>query len=83
MAVDTFIRKGTIANGCTFSRGKKCLFLTVAIATSNSFLIPTHQVNALYMGPGEYRTRDYIKIGGPLAILYIAILVAMTYFLYL
>ena len=29
--------------------------LTVAISTSNSFLIPTHQVNALIMGPGEYR----------------------------
>jgi hypothetical protein len=26
--------------------------LAVAIATSNSFLIPTHQVNALIMGPG-------------------------------
>jgi len=26
--------------------------LTVAISTSNSFLIPTHQVNALIMGPG-------------------------------
>jgi di/tricarboxylate transporter len=35
------------------------------------------------MGPGAYRTKDYIKIGGPLAILYIVILVAMTYFLYL
>jgi di/tricarboxylate transporter len=28
--------------------------LTVAIATSNSFLILTHQVNALIMGPGGY-----------------------------
>ncbi len=28
--------------------------LTVAISTSNSFLIPTHQVNALIMGPGDY-----------------------------
>ena len=32
--------------------------LTVAIATSNSFLIPTHQVNALIMGPGGYRVPD-------------------------
>ncbi|MEO1379487.1 MAG: SLC13 family permease, partial [Pseudomonadota bacterium] len=29
--------------------------LTVAISTSNSFLIPTHQVNALIMGPAGYR----------------------------
>jgi hypothetical protein len=28
--------------------------LTVALATSNSFVIPTHQVNALIMGPGGY-----------------------------
>jgi di/tricarboxylate transporter len=35
------------------------------------------------MGPGEYKTKDYIKIGGLLAIVYIAILVAMTYFFYL
>jgi len=32
--------------------------LTVAIATSNSFLIPTHQVNALIMGPGGYKVPD-------------------------
>jgi di/tricarboxylate transporter len=57
--------------------------VVVGLGVSNSFILPTHQVNALYMGPGEYRTRDYIKIGGPLAILYIAILVAMTDFLYL
>jgi len=57
--------------------------VVVGLGVSNSFILPTHQVNALYMGPGAYKTKDYIKIGGPLAILYIAILVAMTYFLYL
>lgn len=57
--------------------------IVVGIGVSNSFLLPTHQVNALYMGPGEYKTKDYIKIGGILAIIYIAILVAMTYTFYL
>ena len=57
--------------------------VVVGLGVSNSFILPTHQVNALYMGPGAYRTRDYIRIGGPLAIIYIAILVAVTYFLYL
>jgi di/tricarboxylate transporter len=57
--------------------------VVVGLGVSNSFILPTHQVNALYMGPGGYRTKDYIKIGGPLAIIYIAILVAMTYFFYL
>jgi len=57
--------------------------IVVGLGVSNSFVLPTHQVNALYMGPGAYRTRDYIKIGIPLAIIYITILVTMTYVLYL
>jgi di/tricarboxylate transporter len=57
--------------------------IVVGIGVSNSFILPTHQVNALYMGPGEYKTKDYIKIGGFLALLYITILVLMTYFFYL
>jgi len=57
--------------------------IVVGIGVSNSFILPTHQVNALYMGPEEYQTKDYLKIGGLLAIIYIAILVAMTYFFYL
>jgi di/tricarboxylate transporter len=57
--------------------------IVVGLGVSNSFILPTHQVNALYMGPGEYKTRDYISIGGGLAVIYIAILVAMTYFFYL
>ncbi len=57
--------------------------LVVGLGVSNSFLLPTHQVNALYMGPGEYRTKDYIKIGGILSTIYISVLVAMAYFFYL
>ena len=57
--------------------------IVVGLGVSNSFILPTHQVNALYMGPGSYRTKDYIKIGGRLAILYISILVTVTYFFYL
>ena len=50
--------------------------LTVAIATSNSFLIPTHQVNALIMGPGGYRVPDFMKAGGIMTILFL--IVSMT-----
>ena len=57
--------------------------VVVGLGVSNSFVLPTHQVNALYMGPGGYRTRDYLKIGVPLALIYIVILVVMTYFFYL
>ena len=37
--------------------------LTVALATSNSFLIPTHQVNALIMGPAGYSVKVFLKAG--------------------
>jgi di/tricarboxylate transporter len=51
--------------------------LTVAIATSNSFLIPTHQVNALIMGPGGYRVPDFMKAGGVMTILFLIVMIAM------
>lgn len=57
--------------------------IVVGIGVSNSFLLPTHQVNALYMGPGDYRTKDYMKIGGVMSILYVAILGTMTYLFYM
>ena len=48
--------------------------LTVALATSNSFLIPTHQVNALIMGPGGYRVKDFMKAGGIMTVLFLIVL---------
>jgi len=47
--------------------------LTVAISTSNSFLIPTHQVNALIMGPAGYRVVDFIRTGGGMTILFLVV----------
>jgi di/tricarboxylate transporter len=51
--------------------------LTVAIATSNSFLIPTHQVNALIMGPGGYRVPDFIRAGSIMTVLFLVVLMLM------
>lgn len=51
--------------------------LTVAIATSNSFLIPTHQVNALIMGPGGYNVADFMKAGGIMTILFLVVSLSM------
>jgi di/tricarboxylate transporter len=51
--------------------------LTVAIATSNSFLIPTHQVNALIMGPAGYRVADFLKAGGIMTILFLVVMMTM------
>jgi len=51
--------------------------LTVAIATSNSFLIPTHQVNALIMGPGGYRVPDFMRAGGVMTVLFLVVMLLM------
>jgi di/tricarboxylate transporter len=47
--------------------------LTVAISTSNSFLIPTHQVNALIMGPAGYRVIDFVRTGGVMTLLFLVV----------
>ena len=51
--------------------------LTVAISTSNSFLIPTHQVNALIMGPGAYKIADFMRAGGVMTILFMIVSLVM------
>ena len=56
--------------------------LTVAIATSNSFLIPTHQVNALIMGPGGYRVPDFMRAGGIMTVLFLIVSVSVLNLLY-
>lgn len=51
--------------------------LTVAVSTSNSFLIPTHQVNALIMGPGGYQVADFMRAGGIMTILFMVVSLLM------
>lgn len=56
--------------------------MMVALAASNAFLLPTHQVNALLMGPGGYKVIDYVKAGTVMSILFIVISVPMVMFLW-
>ncbi|MGV6811887.1 MAG: SLC13 family permease [Brevirhabdus sp.] len=51
--------------------------LTVAISTSNSFLIPTHQVNALIMGPAGYKVTDFLRTGGIMTVLFLVVSMVM------
>lgn len=51
--------------------------LMVAIAASNAFLLPTHQVNALLMGPGGYRVADYLRAGTAMSVLFLLVAVPM------
>ncbi|MBF0232020.1 MAG: SLC13 family permease [Desulfamplus sp.] len=56
--------------------------LVVGLATSNSFMLPTHQVNALYMGPGHYRTVDFIKAGGLVSVVFLIVMIGMISLVY-
>jgi len=51
--------------------------LTVALATSNSFIIPTHQVNALIKGPGGYSVPDFMRAGIFMSVLFIIVMLTM------
>ncbi len=44
--------------------------LIVAIAASNTFIMPNQQVNALIAGPGGYHTKDFLRVGGGMTFLY-------------
>jgi len=52
--------------------------ITVASATSITFAPISHPVNLMIMGPGGYHTRDYIRVGAPLAALLAATLLAVV-----
>ena len=56
--------------------------LTVALATSNSFLIPTHQVNALIMGPGGYHVSDFLKAGSIMTVMFLLVMILMLNLFY-
>ena len=56
--------------------------LTVALATSNSFLIPTHQVNALIMGPAGYSVRDFLKAGFGMTALFLLVMLLVLNLFY-
>ncbi len=44
--------------------------LTVALSASNTFLLPSNQVNTLIAGPGNYTNADFIKVGAGMTCIY-------------
>jgi di/tricarboxylate transporter len=53
------------------------LMMGIAIAASSSFTSPiSHPANVLVMGPGGYRFMDYIKVGVPLTLVVMVIVMA-------
>ncbi|MDN3690118.1 SLC13 family permease [Cyclobacterium jeungdonense] len=59
------------------------LVLMAAICAANSFILPTHQVNAFLMSPGGYRNADYMKAGSGMTILFLSITVSIFYFFFI
>jgi di/tricarboxylate transporter len=56
--------------------------LIVALSTSNAFILPTHQVNALIMGPGGYRVADFVRAGSGMSVIFITVMLLMVNLLY-
>jgi len=59
------------------------LVLLVAVCAANSFILPTHQVNAMLITPGGYQNRDYFKAGGGMTVLFLLVVIAVFYVFYL
>jgi di/tricarboxylate transporter len=59
------------------------LVLMAALCATNSFILPTHQVNALLMSAGGYRNADYIKAGSGMTLIYLFVVIAVFYLFYL
>ncbi len=58
------------------------LVLQVGLCAANSFILPTHHVNALLMTPGGYRVQDYLKAGSLLSLIFVTVSTTMLYFFY-
>jgi di/tricarboxylate transporter len=54
------------------------LMMAIAMAASASFTTPiSHPANILVMGPGGYRFADYLKVGGLLTLVILAVIVVV------
>jgi di/tricarboxylate transporter len=62
---------------------EQVLVLQVGVCAANSFVIPTHHVNALLMTPGGYAVKDYVTVGGILSLIFVMVSTTMLYFFYL
>jgi di/tricarboxylate transporter len=58
------------------------IILLVGVSATNSFVLPTHQVNALIISPGNYKTTDFLRSGTGISFLYLAISVSYIYLVY-
>jgi len=53
--------------------------MAITVAASCGFATPMgYQTNLMIYGPGGYKFRDYVRFGGPLNLLVMAITVALA-----
>jgi di/tricarboxylate transporter len=52
--------------------------LIVALSTSNAFILPTHQVNALIIGPGGYRVADFVRVGSGMSVMFLVVMLTVV-----
>jgi di/tricarboxylate transporter len=73
-----------IAIGIALSSGANPTMyaLIVALSTSNAFILPTHQVNALIMGPGGYRVADFIRAGTGMSVVFLVVMLSVVNWLF-
>lgn len=69
--------------GERFGIDPRGLALLVGVAASNSFVLPTHQVNAYVMGAGNFNNADFMKAGGIMSIIFLAVSSLIVYFFYI
>ena len=55
------------------------LTLMAAVSSANSFILPTHQVNALLRSSGGYRNADYLRAGSGMTLVFLVIVVTFFY----
>ncbi len=56
--------------------------LIVALAASCNFLSSSNPVIGMIVGPGGYKPIDLLRVGGPLTVLYLAVVLVMVNLLY-
>jgi di/tricarboxylate transporter len=58
-------------------------FTAIAFAASGCFLTPIgYQTNLMVYGPGGYNFKDFVRVGGPLTVMYVTVCVAFIAYFY-
>jgi di/tricarboxylate transporter len=77
-AVAVLLAPIAITTAASMGVSPYALAMAVAVAASASFLSPVaHPANVLIMGPGGYRYSDYLKVGIPLTLAVLAVLLVV------